>query len=126
MIPYAPRTESLALQRDSEALLLLIPEADGRGKGVLSGKVFEYIAVGRPILAVVPPDGAAAELIRETGAGIVVPPDDPVAIRAALEDLHGRWRKDELDDVVLDEEWQRRLSRRTRVEETADILRGSL
>ena len=62
---------SLALQRDSEALLLLIPEAGGRGKGVLSGKVFEYIAVGRPILAVVPPDGAAAELIRETGAGVV-------------------------------------------------------
>ena len=33
------------------------------GKGVLSGKVFEYIAAGRPILAVVPPDGAAAELV---------------------------------------------------------------
>ena len=66
LLPYAPRAESLALQRDSEALLLLIPEAGGRGKGVLSGKVFEYVAVGRPILAAVPPDGAAAELIRET------------------------------------------------------------
>ncbi len=69
LLPYAPRAESLALQRDSEALLLLIPDAGGRGKGVLSGKVFEYVAVGRPILAAVPPDGAAAELIRETGAG---------------------------------------------------------
>ena len=74
LLPYAPRAESLALQRDSEALLLLIPEADGRGKGVLSGKVFEYVAVGRPILAAVPPDGAAAELIRETGAGVVARP----------------------------------------------------
>ena len=62
LLPYASRADSLALQRDSEALLLLIPEAGGRGRGVLSGKVFEYIAVGRPILAVVPPDGAAAEL----------------------------------------------------------------
>ena len=51
---------------------------------MLSGKVFEYVAVGRPILAAVPPDGAAAELIRETGAGIVAPPDDVDAIRAAL------------------------------------------
>src|SRR5439155_24661932 len=54
LIPYAPRARSLQLQRDSEALLLLIPEAGGRGKGVLSGKVFEYLAVGRPILAAVP------------------------------------------------------------------------
>ena len=51
LIPYAPRATSLALQRDSEALLLLIPDAGGRGKGVLSGKVFEYLAARRPILA---------------------------------------------------------------------------
>jgi len=124
LLPYAPRAESLALQRDSEALLLLIPEADGRGRGVLSGKVFEYVAVGRPILAAVPPDGAAAELIRETGAGVVVPPDDPAAIREALEGLHARWREDGLPDVQLDEEWRTRLSRRTRVEEMATLLHG--
>ena len=126
LIPYAPRATSLALQRDSEALLLLIPEADGRGKGVLSGKVFEYIAVGRPILAVVPPDGAAAELIRDTGAGIVVPPDDVEAIRGGLEELHDRWRNGGLPDVELDPEWRERLSRRTRVEEMAAVLRSTL
>ena len=125
LIPYAPRSESLALQRDSEALLLLIPEAGGRGKGVLSGKVFEYIAVGRPILAVVPPEGAAAELIRETGVGIVAAPDDPAAIRAALETLHAQWTSDDLPDTFLSEEWHERLSRRTRVEEAAAVLRGS-
>ena len=80
LIPYAPRATSLALQRDSEALLLLIPDAGGRGKGVLSGKVFEYLAAERPILAAVPPDGAAAELIRETGAGVVAAPDDVDAL----------------------------------------------
>ncbi|MFN8224487.1 MAG: glycosyltransferase family 4 protein [Gaiellales bacterium] len=126
LIPYAPRSHSLALQRDSEALLLLIPEADGRGKGVLSGKVFEYIAVGRPILAAVPPDGAAADLLRETGAGLVVPPDDPEAIAAGLAELHARWLENDLPDVDLAREWHDRLSRRTRVEETAEVLRGTL
>jgi glycosyltransferase involved in cell wall biosynthesis len=123
LIPYAPRSAALALQRDSEALLLLIPEADGRGRGVLSGKVFEYIAVGRPILAAVPPDGAAAELIRATRAGVVVPPDDVDALRAALVELHARFEHDGLPDVVLSQEWRHRLSRRARVEETADLLR---
>jgi glycosyltransferase involved in cell wall biosynthesis len=122
LLPYSPRAASLALQRDSEALLLLIPEAQGRGRGVLSGKVFEYLAVGRPVLAAVPPDGAAAELIRETGAGIVAAPDDTGAIREALEELHARWRRDELPDVELGEAWRRRLSRRTRVEEMATLL----
>ncbi len=76
LLPYVPRRRSLELQRDSEALLLLIPDAGGRGRGVLSGKVFEYLAAERPILAVVPPDGAAAALLREAGAGVVVAPDD--------------------------------------------------
>ena len=84
LIPYAPRRRSLELQRDSEALLLLIPEAGGRGKGVLSGKVFEYLAAERPILALVPPDGAAAALIRDAGAGVVVAPEDIEGIKAAL------------------------------------------
>lgn len=126
LIPYAPRATSLELQRDSDALLLLIPDAGGRGKGVLSGKVFEYLASGRPILAAVPPDGAAAELIRETGAGVVVPPDDVEALRAALVELEGRFRDGGLPDVELPEAARERLSRRARAEETAELLRSLL
>jgi len=124
LIPYVARRRSLELQRDSEALLLLIPEAGGRGRGVLSGKVFEYLAAERPILAAVPPDGAAAGLIRETGAGVVVAPDDVPAIRAALEALHARWRAGELNGTTLDAETRRRISRKTRVEELAALLRS--
>jgi glycosyltransferase involved in cell wall biosynthesis len=122
LLPYAPRRESLELQRDSDALLLLIPDAGGRGRGVLSGKVFEYLAAERPILAVVPPDGAAAELIRETGAGIVVAPDDVEGIREALAELVGSWRAGKLNGTPLSAEWRKRLSRRTRSEEYAAFL----
>jgi glycosyltransferase involved in cell wall biosynthesis len=123
LIEYVPRAESLRLQRDSDALLLLVPDADGRGRGVLSGKVFEYLAAGRPILAVVPPDGAAARLIRETGAGMVVAPDDVGGIREALEDLHARFVDGGLPPVELSEADRDRLSRRARVEEFANLLR---
>jgi glycosyltransferase involved in cell wall biosynthesis len=124
LIPYSPRATSLALQRDSEALLLLIPEAGGRGKGVLSGKVFEYLAVGRPILAAVPPDGEAAALIRGTGAGVVAAPDDVAGLRTALEELHGRFARRGLPDVELDDDIRQRLSRRARVEDTVELLRS--
>jgi glycosyltransferase involved in cell wall biosynthesis len=122
LVDYLPRAESLRLQRDSEALLLLVPDAGGRGRGVLSGKVFEYIAAGRPILAVVPPDGAAAELIRETGSGVVAAPDDVDAIGQALVELHARFANGGLPSVELSVRDEERLSRRARVEELARLL----
>ena len=126
LVGYASHAQAVGLERDSEALLLLIPDADGRGKGVLSGKVFEYLAAGRPILAVVPPDGAAADLIRETGSGVVVAPDDVDGIRAALEGLHERFRNGGLPPVELPEEVRERLSRRARVEEMAALLQETV
>ena len=122
LVDYLPRAESLRLQRDSEALLLLVPDAGGRGKGVLSGKVYEYIAAGRPILAVVPTDGAAAELVRETGSGVVVAPDDVEGITNALVELHARFTNGGLPSVELAKRDEERLSRRARVEEMAALV----
>ena len=124
LLPHVSRREALALQRDSDALLLLIPDAGGRGQGVLSGKVFEYLAAERPILAAVPPEGAAAELIRETGAGVVAAPDDVPALTRALTDLHAAWTAGSLDGTALSAEDRERLGRGARVEELAEVLRG--
>jgi glycosyltransferase involved in cell wall biosynthesis len=122
LLPYLPHREALELQRDSEANLLLLPEAAGRGKVVPSGKIFEYLAAERPILAVVPPDGAAAALIRETGAGVVVAPDDIDGIERELVAMRDRWRDGALDGSPLTDEWRDRLDRRTRVQELADLM----
>jgi glycosyltransferase involved in cell wall biosynthesis len=122
--PYLPRREVLAMQKDSEALLLLIPESGGRGRGVLSAKVFEYLAAERPILAAVPPDGAAADLIRETGTGTVVAPDDVDGLRAALVQLETDYRGGRLNGTPLAPELRDRLSRRKRTEELAELIRS--
>ena len=124
LIDYVPRRRSLELQRESDALLLLIPEAGGRGRGVLSGKVFEYLAAERPILALVPPDGAAAKLIAETETGVVADPEDADGIRDALVAMHERWRTGRLDGTPLAPEWREKLSRGTRVEQLAELLRS--
>jgi glycosyltransferase involved in cell wall biosynthesis len=122
VLPHLPHRRALELQRDSEVNLLLLPEAAGRGRVVPSGKIFEYLAAERPILAAVPPDGAAAQLVRETGAGIVVAPEDEKGIREALLGLHARWKAGQLSDGYLSPEQRERLSRKARVEELADLL----
>jgi glycosyltransferase involved in cell wall biosynthesis len=122
LLPFGSRRRSLAYQRDSEALLLLLPEAGERGAPVLPGKIFEYLAAGRPILAAVPPTGAAANLIREADAGVVVPPDDVGAIREALLGLEARWRAGRLDGTPLRPELRNRISRRRRVEELSELI----
>ena len=123
-IPHVPRRAALELQRDSEALLLLLPEAGGRGKTVPSGKIFEYLAAERPILAAVPTDGVAADLVRRAEAGVVVAPDDVAALDAAITGLRARWEKGALENGSLSPELREQLSRRTRSAEFAEVLRS--
>ena len=91
---------------------------------MLSGKVFEYLAAERPILAAVPPEGAAADLIQETSAGVVAAPDDVSALTAALRALYDAWAAGTLDGTPLSPADRERLGRAARVEELADLLRG--
>lgn len=79
-----------ALQAQTDADVLLLVTVPGKSS-VTTSKIFEYLAHGHPILALTG-DSPAAELIRELDAGLVVPPDDAVAIEQALITLHSRWR----------------------------------
>lgn len=75
-----PNDQARALQAGADALLLL---ATGPHTSVVTGKLFEYFGAGRPIVAVASAN-EAARLVRETGTGVVVAPDDPAAIARAL------------------------------------------
>ena len=65
--------------QDSDILLIISDR-----KEAVTLKVFEYMAVERPILALTPPDSALARIIKETHSGIVVPPHNARAIAHKL------------------------------------------
>ena len=65
---YLPHTESVALLQGADALLLLIPELPNN-RGILTGKLFEYLGSGRPIWGFGPVEGDANAILRETHAG---------------------------------------------------------
>ena len=120
---FRPHAEALAAMRAADVLLLLVPRAGGRGLTVVSGKVYEYLAAERPILALVPPEGDAATLLRETGSAWIADPDDEDGILAALGLAVDAWLTGDLEERRLSSEWRERLDRRTRARELADLLR---
>ena len=120
---FLPHDQALAAMKAADALLLLIPRAGGLGLSVLSGKLFEYLAAERPVLALVPPEGIAADLLRSTGFARVADPDDVGAIRRQLEELVRDWQAGELGDRVLPPDLRERLDRRTRAAEMAEMFR---
>jgi hypothetical protein len=65
-----PRSEALNLQYNADALLFLARETV-EDKGILTGKLFEYLYIGREIWAIgVTDKSSAGTLIQETNAGI--------------------------------------------------------
>lgn len=70
-----PHDKALELQKSSQVLLLVVNNTPN-AKGIVTGKFFEYLAVGKRILAIGPTDGDLAEIIRETGSGDVIGYDD--------------------------------------------------
>jgi len=122
LISSVTHAQALAFQRNSDVLLLIVPEADGRGNHVLTGKLFEYLAAAKPVLAAVPTDGEAARLVERAGAGIVVSPDDVGAIARALAQFHQRWLRGGLTDVVLPPEIRKSLSWSERTAKLNQVL----
>ena len=77
--------EALQLQMSADALLVLEGEAPN-AEIMLTQKIFEYLAAGKPILAAAP-RGALSDLVRRSGAGVVVEPDNVFQMKERLFEL---------------------------------------
>lgn len=94
--PYLPHKKSIEFLMNSDVLLLIVGSGAG-SRNFYTGKIFEYINTRKTILALVPEDGAAADVIRETETGYVVESDDVGKIEIALVDIYERWSKGSLE-----------------------------
>ena len=65
---HVKHKESINLLLASDMLLLVIPKI-ANNKGILTGKLFEYLGARKPILCIGPIDGDAAKIIQECKAG---------------------------------------------------------
>lgn len=86
---YVDYDEHLRVLKHSDVLLLVLSRGE-KSRGWIPSKFFQYLGTGNPILALAP-EGEVREIIRETGAGVSVEPDDAAAASRAIEQLYDAW-----------------------------------
>jgi glycosyltransferase involved in cell wall biosynthesis len=81
---YLPHAEAVDLVRSADLLFLPMHKiVAGPPSTIVPGKLYEYLATGRPILAAIPP-GDAKDLLDRTEWTVVCEPDDVDAMAEGL------------------------------------------
>jgi glycosyltransferase involved in cell wall biosynthesis len=116
---YVSHADAVAEMHKATALLFYVP-----GSSLApSGKLFEYLASGRPLLCLARLDNLGSRLVREWDAGVVADPHDERDIERAILALWRRWREEGLpgrEDVR--ERTLERFSRRAAAAQLARVL----
>jgi hypothetical protein len=84
------------------------------------GKLFDYLGMGKPLLALCPAEGEMAQVIRDTRIGWYVNPGDRPAIRELLLAAVERFDRDQTEwspdwDAIREYEWPNLVGRLTRL-----------
>jgi glycosyltransferase involved in cell wall biosynthesis len=106
---------TLRAMRNASALLLVANTTPG-AEATVPGKLFEYLAVGRPVLAVAPRKSSTADVLDQTGGGWLAPAGDPAAIACVL---HRAFQRHQSGIAMAAD--PRKLRRFERRELTADL-----
>jgi len=93
-IGYVPHDVSIGYLMQSEASLLIVDDAKESAE-IVPGKVYEYLGVGRPIIALAPQGSAIATLIKETSAGASAAQDNIEGIAEIVGTFLDRWKRGE-------------------------------
>lgn len=92
---YVPHKEAIKYQKSAQVLLVLIPNVNGN-KGIITGKVFEYMAANRPILALGPINGDLQSILTNSNAGTIIDYDDYAKIKSVLIELYTKFKTQKL------------------------------
>ena len=117
---YVPHAQSVAWQKRADILLLPLRKEE-ESKAILTGKFFEYLAAGKPILAFGPTDGDLADILKKTSAGTICEFADEDSVRKAFTNLWaGRGKITETTPEA--EEERQMFSRKKQAGDFAEML----
>jgi len=121
-IGYVLHQEVTKYQQRSQVLLLAINNVKS-AKGVITGKIFEYLQAKRPILAIGPTDGDLAEILKETHSGIIVNFDAVENLKKEILQLYRSFKNGNLESKSSNIE---HYHRRNLTEKLANIIKETV
>ncbi len=119
-IEYMPHQDVMREIQKSQVLLLLINNTPN-AKGILTGKIFEYLGSGRPILSIGPENGDAAVILTESEAGHTADFENEKAMHRILTDYFIKFSEQRLESKA---DSRLKYSRKVLTYEIAQILNG--
>jgi len=118
---YLPHLESLDVAVNSDLLLLCGAHGEGT-KIVYTGKVFEYLRMGVPILSLSTNGGVLGDLLDETQAGKNFEYDDIEGIKLYLLEQYRMWKANDVPERKVNEEAIQKYSRESTTEKLAEVF----
>lgn len=89
---YVPHNKVVQLMKNAVILLLIIPDVENNA-GILTGKLFEYLATQNYILGIGPEQGDAARILQTTNSGQLF--DYKKDISNHIIELFNKWKRQE-------------------------------
>jgi len=120
VIPTVTHERSVGYLNESTALLLVIPEVIN-DKGILTGKLFEYLASRKTIVCIGPEDGEAAKIINECGAGKTFGRNNGNGLYEYMKGLLKSWK--EKGNLNVDSESYKKYSRKSQTAVLSSVIR---
>lgn len=110
-VDYVPHDEVMRYQFSSQILLLCVNNVPS-AKGIVTGKIFEYLNAKRPILAIGPEDGDAAEILKRTQSGRIFDFNSHKEIKSHILDLYNNYQsgKNDVNSVDIKKYHRRELT----------------
>ncbi|MBS3741458.1 MAG: glycosyltransferase [Candidatus Cloacimonetes bacterium] len=105
-IPQVPHKKAIQYMLSSNVLLLFITSI--KSKGVVAGKVFEYIRAQKEILAMVPVEGETADILREYDYKFICNMENVETIKQNFIKLYEMAKENKTDKPAVDEKYSRK------------------
>jgi len=118
-VNYVSHNEVVNYQKKSQVLLLIVNNVPS-AKGIITGKIFEYLMAKRPILAIAPKNGDLAEILKTTNGGCVIDFNQKDELKRAILDLYSKFIK---GNLVVESENIGQFHRKELTKKVSEILK---